>query len=102
MMDSTPRDERLWKMAKRRADFKKHLTSYVLVNLFLWGLWWFTAGQYHIPTGPVPWPAWVSLGWGLGLGFNYFEAYGDGDKQTAIEKEYEKLKRESEGNNQQA
>lgn len=101
-MDSTPRDERLWRMAKRRADFKKHLTSYVLVNLFLWGLWWFTTGQYDIPTGPVPWPAWVTLGWGLGLAFNYFEAYGDGDKQSAIEREYEKLKRESGGNDPKA
>jgi hypothetical protein len=87
-------DERLWKVAKKRAEFKRHLTSYVLVNLFLWGIWWFTTGKFGIPTGPVPWPAWVTLGWGLGLGFNYFDAYGDIDKQSAIEREFEKLKRE--------
>lgn len=93
-MENDFRNDRLWKLAKRRVAFKKHLTSYVLVNLFLWGIWWFTSGQYGYSSGPIPWPAWVSLGWGLGLGFSYFEAYGNGNEPNAIEREYEKLKRE--------
>ncbi|HAX47842.1 MAG TPA: hypothetical protein DCX92_02540, partial [Bacteroidetes bacterium] len=30
------RDERLWKLAKKRAEFKKHLLTYFIVNIFLW------------------------------------------------------------------
>ena len=43
-------------------------------------------------TGPIPWPIWPTLGWGLGVAFNYFDAYSSPDKQSAIEREYEKLK----------
>jgi hypothetical protein len=89
-------DEQLWKLAKKRAAFKRHFSIYVLVNIFLWGVWWFTAGRNGIHTGPVPWPAWVSLGWGLGIGINYFEAYGEGDLASTTQKEFEKLKREKE------
>lgn len=96
-MEQQQRDERLWRMAKKRAGFKKHLTSYVVVNLFLWGIWWFTLGQYGVSTGPVAWPAWVTLGWGLGLAFNYFDAYGDGDLLSTTEKEYQKLKEKEQG-----
>jgi hypothetical protein len=92
-MESQQRDEALWQLAKKRAGFKQHLATYVIINLFLWGIWWFTAGQHHISTGPVAWPAWVTLGWGLGLAFSYMGAYGDGDMKSSTQKEYEKLKR---------
>lgn len=88
------RDEQLWRMAKKRAGFKQNLISYILINAFLWGIWWFTAGRHARNTG-FPWPAWVMLGWGIGLVFNYVEAYR-GDKETMAEKEYEKLKKEKE------
>ena len=87
-------DERLWRTARKRAAFKRHLTSYILVNLFLWAIWWFTTESRGIYTGPIPWPVWSTLGWGLGIAFNYFDAYGAPDKQSAIEREYDKLKSE--------
>ncbi len=89
-------DEQLWKIAKKRAAFKRHFSTYVIVNIFLWGIWWFTDGSDGTYHGAVPWPAWVTLGWGLGIGFNYFEAYGDGDLKSTTQKEFEKLKREKE------
>jgi 2TM domain len=52
-------------------------------------------GRHEKNTG-FPWPAWIMLGWGIGLVFNYAEAYR-GDKETMAEKEYEKLKKEKEG-----
>jgi len=88
------RDERLWRMAKKRAGFKQNLISYLLINAFLWGIWWFTAGRHENNTR-FPWPAWVMLGWGIGLVLNYADAYR-GDKETMAEKEYEKLKKEKE------
>ena len=87
-------DEKLWRIAKKRADFKRHLTTYVLVNGFLWLIWWFTIGRHNFNAG-LPWPVWPMLGWGLGLGFQYANAYsGSADKHNAIEQEYEKLKRQ--------
>ena len=84
------KDERLWRLAKKRAAFQHSLASYFIVNVFLWAIWYFTAGRRGINTG-VPWPVWVMLGWGIGLLFQYLNAYG-GDKKDLVEKEYEKLK----------
>lgn len=88
------RDERLWKIAKKRAAFKKHCASYVGVNLFLWAMWYFTKGMHYdtLFEHGMPWPAWCSLGWGLGLFFNFADAYLI-NKDDGAEKEYERLKR---------
>ncbi len=86
---STPegRDPQLWQLAQRRASFKSHLTSYLIVNGFLWILWFFSDGERH---GTLPWPAWSTLGWGIGLFFHYMGAYVNTGKNS-VEKEYDKL-----------
>ncbi|MDE3234579.1 MAG: 2TM domain-containing protein [Bacteroidota bacterium] len=86
------KDERLWRIAKQRADFKKGLYSYIIVNSFLWAIWYFTIGREAGFDG-YPWPIWPMLGWGLGLAFQYFKAY-NGDKRDLAEREYERLKNE--------
>lgn len=86
------RDERLWQLARKRAGFQRSLVSYFVVNAFLWALWWFTAGRRGFNTG-TPWPLWVMLGWGMGLIFQYLDAYG-GSKKDLVEKEYDKLKKQ--------
>ena len=82
------RDEKLWHMAQQRVKFKGHLVSYILVNAFLWGIWLFT--RDHSDHTGIPWPAWVSLGWGFGLAMRYFRTFhtNSGDE---VEKEYQKL-----------
>lgn len=40
--------------------FKLHLTFYLLVNVFLIGIWAASGGGYF-------WPIWPMLGWGIGL-----------------------------------
>jgi hypothetical protein len=67
-------DKKLWRLAKKRADFKRHAITYVIVNIFLWLVWLFTKGGHMNWEGGwhLPWPAWVSLGWGIGLAMNYF------------------------------
>ena len=85
-------DDKLWRIAKKRAGFKKSLYGYLVINAFLWAIWWFTAGRFTGLTH-YPWPIWVMLGWGVGLGFQYFEAYY-GSKEDLAEQEYQKLKKE--------
>jgi 2TM domain len=84
------RDEKLWQMAKKRANFQRSLASYFIINAFLWAIWWFTVGRRGEHYG-MPWPAWVMIGWGIGLLFQYMNAYG-GSRKDLIDKEYEKLK----------
>ena len=76
----------LWKVAKKRAGFKKHLALYVIVNSFLWAMWYFTERETPM------WPIWTTLGWGIGLAFNFVDAYFLGDKDEMTRREYEKLK----------
>jgi hypothetical protein len=87
------RDEELWRIAKKRAGFKKHLASYIIINGFLWALWFFTQGQYndHIDGRSFPWPVWPALGWGIGLAFSYYGAYHD-NREEDTTREYQKLK----------
>ena len=94
-METNPeRNNQLWKIAQKRAAFKKHLASYFIINAFFWALWLFADGIHE--NDGWPWPVWPMLGWGIGVAFDYIGAYHDG-KATSTEKEYEKLKREREG-----
>lgn len=86
------KDPQLWKIAKKRASFKEHLQSYIIVNGFFWAIWYMTDGHSD---GRIPWPAWSTVSWGIWLAFDYFDAY-HGDKNTMAKREYEKLKKEQE------
>jgi hypothetical protein len=85
------RDEQLWRIAKKRAGFKKNLASYIIINGFLWALWFFTEGRYEGEDMMIPWPIWCTLGWGIGVAFSYYGAYHN-DKETDTMREYQKLK----------
>ncbi len=78
-------NEQLWQQAKARADFKTHLTVYLIINGVLWLIWLFSSGTHS-----HPWPVWPTLGWGIGLLFNYLDVY---KFRNTVEKEYEKLKK---------
>jgi hypothetical protein len=88
-MDTNPRDDQLWKLAKKRANFKRSLLTYIIINAFLWAIWWFTGGHSSGWRG-IPWPMWVMLGWGIGIVMQYIDAYG-GNQQDLEEREYKKL-----------
>jgi hypothetical protein len=62
--------ERAIRHLKKRRDFAAHLVSYVIINAFLVGIWYFVAGRGYF------WPGWVLLGWGIGLVFNAWDVYG--------------------------
>lgn len=84
-----PKDELLWKQARRRVNFKRSLATYCIVNAFFWALWFF--GDHDYSYSKVPWPVWPMLGWGIGIAFQYYKAYMS-NEPDAVEKEYDKLK----------
>jgi len=83
------KDPNLWYLARKRASFKYHLTSYVLVNSSLWSLWALTTDETYKHYG-FPWPVFPMLGWGIGLFFHFMAAYIFPGNNLA-EHEYQKL-----------
>ncbi len=88
------KDQQLWRIAQKRAQFRRSLYSYFVVNAFLWIIWWITKGRFTGFTG-YPWPIWVMLGWGLSIVMHYFQAYHS-TKADIADREYEKLKNKHE------
>lgn len=88
-------DDQISKMAKTRVSFKVHAFTYVVVNLFLMAIWMMTSGD-NFPmndTGPgYYWPMWTHLGWGIGLAFHGFAAYGPGPGM--LQREEEKIRQQ--------
>jgi 2TM domain len=87
------RDEKLWKIAQRRAHFQRNLMSYFFTNAILIGIWYFTSGSLdHF------WPGWVLAFWGIGIVMQYYRAYIKPDDSDLAEKEYQKLLEEQKKN----
>jgi 2TM domain len=80
-------DAHLWKLARKRVAFKMHFAIYVLVNAFLWSVWYFTDRSGY------PWPIWPTFGWGLGVALNYVGVYRSSGKDM-IQREYDAIKKE--------
>ncbi len=89
IMEST--DQQLWALAKRRAKFKRSLSAYALVIPFLWVIWYLTMPELS-RYERFPWPIWPMLGWGLGLGIQYVNAYVI-EVGSLEQREYDKLKK---------
>jgi hypothetical protein len=87
IMEST--DVQLWAIARKRAKFKRSLSAYALVIPFLWAIWFLTSQDKDI--NRIPWPIWPMLGWGLGLGIQYVNAYVI-EVGSLEQREYDKLK----------
>ena len=90
---NSDRNPELWHLAKKRAGFKRHLLTYVLVNSGLWLLWYYGTSSFE-KSGEIPWPIWPTLGWGIGLFFDYagtYKVFGSGP--FSAEREYEALTR---------
>lgn len=79
------RDPKVWEMAQRRVSFKNHLAVYIIVNIFLWGIWYF----YTDDNGGY-WPVYSTFGWGIGLAFHFLGAYVF-PKENSVEREYDKM-----------
>ena len=89
IMEST--DVQLWAIAKKRARFKRGLGAYSVVIPFLWIIWYLTMPGELI-WNQIPGPIWPMLGWGLGLGIQYVNAYVI-EVGSLEQREYDKLKK---------
>jgi hypothetical protein len=67
-MDDQERRDAAIKRIKDKRDFKTHAVSYVVVNIFLIGVWAVSGGGYF-------WPGWVMAGWGIGLVLHGWQTY---------------------------
>lgn len=94
------KDPELWEIAQKRASFKNHAVAYIIVNAFLWAVWFFTGNHHHEGFDIIdfdsyrhnyPWPIWTTIGWGIGLAFHFAGAYVF-PRTNAVENEYQKLK----------
>ena len=82
------KDPHIWEIAQRRASFRSHLLTYIIVIGALWILWSFTSGSDN----SYMWPVWPTIGWGIGLTFHFLGAYVL-QHSNHVEREYEKLMR---------
>jgi hypothetical protein len=53
---------------QKRSDLGGHVVAYVLINAMIVGVWAITGAGYF-------WPAWVLLGWGVGLALNVWDVF---------------------------
>jgi hypothetical protein len=97
-------EEELREQARQRAGAKLgfyiHFSVYVVVNIILVFVWWFTKNipVYNSSTGTYatysfPWFIFPLVGWGIGVLGHYLAVFvrtGITDKMT--EKEYQRLK----------
>ncbi len=111
-IDPPPSEEELIRReVKKRLEawrgFRNNLIAYLVVNLFLWLIWASGEGLFfnggidmgHMwASGDIPWPLWVTLGWGIGVvshGVSYYSRYGGGHRrfEKAVDREVERLRR---------
>ncbi|MBS1745305.1 MAG: 2TM domain-containing protein [Bacteroidetes bacterium] len=79
-------NDKMRKLAKKRAQFKLTATYLVITSLMLVAIWYFTTG-----TSSYFWPAWPIGIFVFSILITYMEAYM-GTSLFSEDKEYEKLK----------
>ncbi|GAA0797919.1 2TM domain-containing protein [Spirilliplanes yamanashiensis] len=58
---------------RKKRDLQAHVLAFVLVNLFLNGIWLLTN------PGGFYWPMFPLFGWGIGLAFHIWDVYSPAD-----------------------
>jgi uncharacterized membrane protein len=88
-------EEEVYRLARQRVEEKKgfyiHLTVYILVNILLILIWFFTGAGF-------PWFVFPLGGWGIGILFHFlgvfvFSRSGGAWEKREIEKEAEKIRK---------
>jgi cyanate permease len=73
---------------RKKRDLQAHALAYVVVNLFLVGIWFFATPHVFF------WPMFPLFGWGIGLAFNTWDVYSpERASEERIEREMQRLAR---------
>ena len=76
-MDEEARREAARRRVKAKRNFRNSLVSYIIINAFLVVIW-------VLGDGGAFWPGWVMAAWGVGLAFQWWNAYR-GDQEVTEE-----------------
>jgi hypothetical protein len=68
VVDETDLREEARKRVTKKRDLGAHVVVYIVVNAMLVAMWAITGAGYF-------WPAWIMLGWGVGLVLNIWDVY---------------------------
>lgn len=72
---------------RKRRELQAHLLAYVLVNLFLNGIWLLTM------PGGFYWPMIPMFGWGIGVAFHIWDVYSpEVPAEERIDREMDRLR----------
>ncbi len=74
------------KRAEGKIAFYTHLVIYIVVNIFLFIIWYLVSGGF-------PWFIFSIFGWGIGLITHFIHSFSSTFVDKLIKKEYEKLKK---------
>ncbi|MEM1513560.1 MAG: 2TM domain-containing protein [Candidatus Thermoplasmatota archaeon] len=74
------------KRAEGKIAFYTHLLIYIVVNIFLFIIWYFSSDK------KFPWFIFSLFGWGIGLITHFIHAFSSTFVDKLVKKEYEKLK----------
>ncbi len=74
------------KRLKDKRDLQAHVIAYIMVNLFLVGIWALTTWPGFF------WPAFVILGWGIGLVFHIWDVYSPEPSEGRIQAEIDRMR----------
>jgi hypothetical protein len=88
-MDSQELRQKAAKKAEEKMGFLIHLGVYILVNILLFFVWWFTNGD-----DVFPWFIFPLIGWGIGLCAHFIGVYATYNfLEKMTEKELRKLQK---------
>ena len=80
--------QRAVRRLRKKAEFRAHFVTYLIVNAGLVVIWALTSRDYF-------WPIWPILGWGIGIAFHAWEAYGAKSRRPSeddIRREMDRLR----------
>jgi fatty acid desaturase len=83
MTQTTSEYEQARTRALRKRKFRGDLVAYVVINVFLVGIWAFSGAGYF-------WPGWVLAGWGVLLILDGWETFRRGVTEEDIQRELHK------------
>jgi hypothetical protein len=88
--------QRAEQRVRARQEFMQHLAIYVVVNFFLWMLWYVVKQMFlSVALFAFPWPVVITFGWAIGLSAHALDTYFKSSmaaarREMAIEREVQR------------